>query len=252
MDTSRSPDKAQDRWREELLCELARRRIPRQWQARLLEELADHLTDLKEETMSTSSGPLTPPEARLGRPQEVAAAAAAEYRKLGFFARRPVLTYLLGPLVAVPAAVVGFLLVAMPLLELGLEGAWRLGGGEPPPVSDAAANAMVGAVVYAARFVPFALIAWLYCRLARRHGRGWRCVMSACAVVAVYAGLFDVTMQARTAQQSGTLMMGLALPPAELVHLAQAAAPLAVGAAFLWRMHAQARLAGRSGRLASG
>ena len=84
-------------WREDLIRELARRKIPRAWQARLLEELDDHLSDLKEEMMSTTAEHIPSPEERLGKPHELAESAATEYRRLGFFARRPVLTYFVGP-----------------------------------------------------------------------------------------------------------------------------------------------------------
>lgn len=225
-------------WRENVIRELTRRKIPRAWQARLLEELDDHLSDLKEERMSTTAEQLQSPEDRLGVPHEIAAAAAAEYRKLGFFARRPVLTYFLLPIVAVPAAFVAFLLVAMPLLSLSLDGAAWLLGAESHMLSSSAANGLVGTVVLATRFVPFALLAWLFCLLARRHGRGWRCVLSACTVVAVYAALYSVTMQDRTEAQQGSLMMSLAIPPQKLSNILQAAVPLAVGLLFVWRMSA--------------
>ncbi len=107
-------------WRDELIRELMRRKIPRAWQARLMEELDDHLSDLKEERMSATTEPFSSPEERLGAPHQIAAAAAAEYRKLGFFARRPVLTYFALPIVATPAVFFGLSPVNLVSYAVGL------------------------------------------------------------------------------------------------------------------------------------
>jgi len=237
-------------WREELIRELTRRKIPRAWQARLLEELDDHLSDLKEKRMSTTTEPFPSPEGRLGRPHEIAAAAAAEYRKLGFFARRPVLTYFVGPLVMVPVAFVAFLFLFFLFFftaGLALEGIMSIVGAEPPHDMNPTANGIANALVLSTRFVPFAFFAWMFCHFARRHGRGWRCVLSACTVVAVYAGLFSIALQAPTGQDNGSLTMGLAIPPQQLTNFLQAAVPLAVGLLFIWRVSA-----GRSSSFHSG
>ena len=186
--------------------------------------------------------PFPSPEDRLGAPHEVAAAAAAEYRKLGFFAQRPVLTYFVGPLVMVPVAFVAFLFIfffSLFAAGLALDEIMYIVGAEPPHDMNPAANGIASALVLSTRFVPFAFFAWMFCHFARRHGRGWRCVLSACTVVAVYAGLFSMTLQAPTAEQDGgSLTMGLAIPPQMPLNFLQAAVPLAVGLLFIWRISA--------------
>jgi hypothetical protein len=243
MDKLPSPDEragqspAPQTWREFLMRELARRKIPRAWQARLMEELDDHLSDLKEEMMSTTSDCVPSPEGRLGKPHEIAAAAAMEYRRIGFFAQRPVLTYFVGPLVMVPVVFTAFLFLFLFTAGVALEGIMCIVGAEPPHKMNPAANGIAHALVLGTRFVPFAFFAWMFCHFARRHGRGWRCVLSACTVIAMYAGLYSITLQTPTEQQqNGMLTMGLAIPPQELTNFLQAAVPLAVGLLFLGRM----------------
>jgi HAAS len=245
MDKSRSREdmagetRALREWRERLREELKRRKIPAAWQIRLMEELDDHLFDLKEERMSTTDLNAAAVE-RLGQPEQIAEAAATECRKLGFFAQRPVLTYFVGPLVMVPVAFVAFLFLFFFFLfaaGLALDEIMYIVGAEPPHDMNPAANGIASALVLSTRFVPFAFFAWMFCHFARRHGRGWRCVLSACTVVAVYAGLFSMTLQAPTSEQdSGSLTMGLAIPPQMPLNFLQAAVPLAVGLLFLWRM----------------
>ena len=226
-----SPEEAAASWQEQLRQEL-HRSVPSAWRERLLEELTDHLSDLKEEAgMETFAH-----EARLGSPQEIAAAAAAEYRQLGFFARRPLLTYLVGPLVVVPVTAFAVVFLGCFVFGMALEALFWLMGVEPPLESSAVvANAQVQFLAFGFRFLPFAPLAWFFCRLAHRHGRGWTSAMLACGVIAVYALLFTVTLTAETAEQQGMLMIGLSLPfPTHWFNYLQAAAPLAVGFSFLW------------------
>src|SRR5215207_5474360 len=112
MDTLPLPeDNPAERWQADLRQEL-RRSVPPAWRERLLEELTDHLSDLNKET---GMDPLAQ-QTRLGSPQEIAAACAAEYRRLGFFARRPLLTYVAGPLVLVPVTVAAVIVLGATLL----------------------------------------------------------------------------------------------------------------------------------------
>ena len=205
------------------------RSVPPAWRERLLEELTDHLSDLKEEAdMETLA------EDRLGSPETIAAAAATEYRKLGFFARRPVLTYWIGPLVLVPVTVLLVLFLTSIVLGVMLEaGLWALGV-QPSDVDVAMDNAMAQALVFPMRFLPFALAAWFFCRVARRHGRGWQSVLPACGIVAAYALIYTVTLTAKTAEQPGLLMIGLGLSPSTWwLNFLQAAVPLVIAYLFL-------------------
>jgi hypothetical protein len=85
-----------------------------------LEELEDHLIDLEENEMSMDADSRQLAETRLGSPHELAAVAAAEYRKLGFLARHPVLTYVAGPLLLTPVFFVAFVLAAVAVLTLAV------------------------------------------------------------------------------------------------------------------------------------
>ncbi len=232
MSKSQSPE--HERWREELLQSLVRQRVPPKWRDRLIEELEDHLSDLKENQVSMDAN-LNAQE-RLGTPNELASVAAGEYRKLGFFARRPVLTWVIGPLMLVPILFALFLLVAIPVLGLVAHGIFALiDPGYDGQGPHAAGELIAWAITMSFRFVPFALFAWLFCWFARRQARDWRSVMSACAIISVYAVLLFVTIEAPTVTQKGTLTIGLALPPRELIAVIQAMVPLAIGALYLWR-----------------
>lgn len=228
----KSPSREEREWREALRDELQRRKIPRAWQARLMEELDDHLSDLKEERMSTTEFDKSVVE-RLGHPEQIAEAAAAEYRKLGFFARHPVLTYFVLPIVTMPLALVLFVELIM------LPTSWALGSFEAGVVDETrvtlVANSLVATAANLVRFVPFAAVAWFFACLARWHGRGWRCVLSACGIVAIYAATFSVTIKAKTATEQGKIMMALTFPPQQAVGYLQAAVPLALGLLVAWR-----------------
>jgi hypothetical protein len=224
----------QPRWRQEMLKALDRQRVPPPWRDRLMEELEDHLSDLKESPMSMDAEHGLLAEERLGLPQELASAAAAEYRKLGFFARRPVLTYVVGPLVLMPVLFVAYLLLITTLvggIAAGVLAVLDPGHQGPHPAGELIALA----TTMSFRFVPFALGAWLFCRLAQRHSRDWRWTMSACATIGIYATLIFATVQAPTASAKGMLIIGFALPPKEMLSVVQALVPLAIGALFLWR-----------------
>jgi len=232
MESRKSPssDAASHQWHEELRRELTRQ-VPPAWRDRLLEELADHWSDLQEETKSMDAASLSSPEDRLGSPQTIAAAAAAECKKLGFFARRPLLTYVAGPLLLVPVAVVLVLFVGCAAAGLVFETAYWLLGVRPPDI--AVENAIAQALVFPMRFLPFPAAAWFFCRLARRHGHTWRVALAACTIVSLYALVYTVTLTTKTADQPGLLMIGLGLPPRPLFNFLQAAAPLAIALLFL-------------------
>jgi hypothetical protein len=228
---SPSPDDASRQWREELRRELGRR-VPPAWRDRLLEELADHWSDLQEETKSMDAASPLSPHDRLGSPQTIAAAAVAECKTLGFFARRPLVTYVAGPIMIVPVMVVVVLFAGVFALGLALESAFWLLGLDPLALSVTVDNIIAQLMVLPLRFLPFALAAWFFCRLTRRHGRGWQSVLTACTIVALYALAFTVTLTPKTADEKGFLMIGLGLPK-HLFNFLQAATPLAIAWLFL-------------------
>ena len=242
MSKSPSPDHERTRWREELSKALDRQRIPLPWRDRLLEELEDHLSDLEEKSMDADSRAL--PETRLGLPHDLAAAAAVEYRKLGFFARRPVLTYVAGPVVLTPILFVAFLFLTVPVLWLAAKAVETLAevlvpGPEGPDPAGVLYATYASVISFSFRFIPFALLAWMFCRLARRQGRNGRWAMAACALIGLYAAVLIAEFRPAAWSEQGSLMnsliVGVLIMPYRLINLVQALVPVAIGALFVWR-----------------
>lgn len=90
-------------WLESVRESLAKKALPASYARRILDELADHVEDLQEDAMG---GELDIP-GRLGKPEDVAAAASASYRPIGLLPNHSVATGLvfgLSPLLLLPVA----------------------------------------------------------------------------------------------------------------------------------------------------
>src|SRR5262245_43155477 len=92
---------ADPHWLKRLDAQLRRHDLPAGYRARLLEELADHLSELEQETASMDAPLLL--EERLGTPRELAAQARSEFDRRTFAGRHPVLTFGVAPVFAVIA-----------------------------------------------------------------------------------------------------------------------------------------------------
>jgi hypothetical protein len=221
---------------------LRRRGLPAEYVRRLIREWEDHLEDLlmeKEEAMSKEAL-----RERIGTTEELAEAAVSEYRKRTVFGRHPVLTFVVGP---VPLMVLGwasFLLGAFALfkgLHLVLGSSFDVAGkpvSQWPPLMVWLAGALHGA----GRFVPPAVAALVFWRLASRGGLSWRWPLAACAIVALLAGMYTSQMDLPVQAGQGRLMIGLGLawvPSAR--QLAQLAVPAAIGLVSAWRLAAGGR-----------
>lgn len=231
-----------------LHARLRRRGLPAEYVGRLVRELEDHLEDLsKEKDFSMEKEEAMSKEAlqeRIGDTEELAEAAVSEYRKRTVFGRHPVLTFVVGP---VPLMVVGwvlFLVVAFALfkgLHLVLGSSFDVEGqpvSQWPPLMVWLAGALHGA----GRFVPPAIVALVFWRLASRAGLSWRWSLGACAIVALLAGMYTSQMDLPVESGRGRLMIGLGLswwPSA--AQLAQLAVPAAIGLVSAWRLGAGAR-----------
>ena len=77
-------------WLDEVRRRLAKRGLPPSYVQRFAEELSDHLEDFKEENMSTEADVYS----RLGKPEQVANAAVAAYRRRSFLGRHPTAAFL--------------------------------------------------------------------------------------------------------------------------------------------------------------
>jgi hypothetical protein len=77
-------------WLDEVLRRLQRHALPTNYVKRFVDELSDHLEDLKEETMGTEADV----SLRLGKPEQVANAAVAAFRRRSFLGRHPTAAFL--------------------------------------------------------------------------------------------------------------------------------------------------------------
>jgi hypothetical protein len=226
------------RWPDRLDDELARRGVPARFRRRLLAELRDHADDLTD----GEGKPMTDDqiEARLGRPAELAAQAAEEYRRARFASRHPLIVFGLLPL---PATVLTFLATAL-VLGLAAEAlGLALGGGDVDRLPRPVVVALVYGVSWGLQFVPFALAAVLFTRtyLRARVSRRW--FVAAAAQVLLVAGLFVSSLHYSDVPGESTWMIGLAWAPVPTgdgwgltfhnavgwMQVAQVLVPLAVG-----------------------
>jgi hypothetical protein len=215
-------------WHDRLRHELSKRGLPSTYSARLIEELTDHFADIQKENPSMDAQMSA--EERLGTPDLLAAAAAAELGGRTFADRHPILTFVVGPIPAVAVtwyAVMILIYFAFKSLVTPYTPAQI---GSPTAVEWAIAYGCL----YVSRFLPFLLTAWLFSHLGRRARRPiWG--MAACGIVAYFAFIFLIGVHAPNAQHNLSIGFGPALG---LRHwqdrLVQALLPLAIGV-WTWR-----------------
>jgi hypothetical protein len=106
-------------WLDEAQERLARYALPPTYIQRFVDELTDHLEDLKEENMSTQAAMCS----RLGKPGQVAEAAVTAYRRRSFLGRHLILVFAISPVVSL---IVLFLasLALIGLIEVGVGIGW--------------------------------------------------------------------------------------------------------------------------------
>jgi hypothetical protein len=122
-------------WLEQLRQALTEQRLPSSFVEPFLDELLDHLEDLKEATMSIEAPPRDGLDAVMGDPRQLAAEAGGEFRRRTFLGRRPVvaaLIFLLAPLpfvslLALTLMLIGQLAVYVILQTMGEPALTRLG-----------------------------------------------------------------------------------------------------------------------------
>src|SRR5581483_9968254 len=144
-----------------------------------------------------------------GNPEQLALFARSEFRRRTFAGRHPLVTFVLGPLLAILGT-----LTAVCLLALG--GGWLINwvtggslfadaelGVSPTPLE----MDIVEAFSLMVRFVPFALSAWLFVRLGGRAGLRWWSV-AACGIVALIATQFGSKVFPATVHSRAMWMMG--------------------------------------------
>jgi len=224
-------------WLERCAAELRKRHLPASYRARLLEELADHLSELEQETTSMDAQVLL--EERIGCPEVVAAEARSEFNRRTFAGRHPVLTFGVAPLFAVLGILLATLFVAWCAVWLLAMTTPQLMEQVTPPTTFQ--WCMVYCVLWFVRLVPFGLTAWLFARTGRRvHRPRWGLI--ACTIVAAFAFVFWMTVHTATDRVQGQVVFGFAFQqfphPEQYV---QAALPLVIGLWSTWSLLRAAR-----------
>jgi len=227
-------------WLEALSTELRRQRLPAAYSARLMEELAEHLVDVMEDTMSTGTAnsgtrDYATLSRRMGAPADVAQEAAVEFRRRGFFGRHPLLTFVALPILAAPAVWIGALFAL-----LGMAGVWKLSvnqGWASPELSAAG----IGALKFVCMLIMVAPVvgcAWAFGRVAVRNGLSWRWPLMACAILGAFIAVASVDTRWSMAPNQSQMMLGLGfgLGLKEMAYqTARFAAPMAMAAWVIWR-----------------
>lgn len=228
-------------WLEKLRLELDRKRIPRRFHQRLMEELQDHLQELKEEGTDMSTTCMEALEERMGQPAELATIANSEYGRLGFWRRHPWATFVLLP---IPTILLMAHLFALAMLGL----AWLTGtygdldsqnGTRPIPFW---ALLWIQTLHEGMRFVPFAAATLIYCWLGRKLDLKARWTVIACGLITICAFAFHSTLQMPTPGEKGSLMFGFGIGLGSLPRVGQLwqlAVPLTIAGFMAWRMRRQ-------------
>jgi hypothetical protein len=228
-------------WRNRVSTALRKQGLPQSYINRLVEELADHATDLVFEEKSMDAHERL--EARLGSPEALAAAAKQEYQRRTFAGRHPALMFLAGPIVLMLGMLVASSLLvvgAVELIDTATGGELSANDGASGP-SDFEMSLMQS-LNLPVRFAPFLLPAVFFTWLGRRSGRRtWS--IAACAIVAVTAVCFHSVVYQMNGK--GVWMMGFGWRGWQvgLDQLLQAAVPLALTTWMLRQLWLSARSA---------
>lgn len=235
-------------WLDEVRWRLTRHALPPSYIQRFVEELSDHLEDLKEENMDTDAAC-----SRLGKPSQVADGAAMGYRRHSLLGRHPVMALLVFGLLPVVS------LVALVALEIG--GLLVLPDGWGKPLFAGLSRLGSSASVLAAYLVsllivvPSVFVSVLYSWLAGRSGIGRKWILLSCTILAVLAALPMCTARIAGTSADSWISIGLWRPenmwhlhdffswtfcrPQQLI---QFLVPLAIGCWFMWRMDVKGQL----------
>jgi hypothetical protein len=220
-------------WFEDLHRRLIRHDLPRSYVQRFMEEVTDHLEDLKEKTMGSEAEAY----ARLGQSEQVAEAAVAAYRRRSFLGRHPVaalLVFAVSPVISLGVLTsltfVGLMALAVTAERLGLidcNGIMRLGA--------TARATLTYALTLAAIMVPSMILSFLYCGLARRTvvGRKWMVLPSGVLAVTAAAVYCQVTLSDMPGD--GSIFIGLGARG--MMQAVQFFVPPACGWWFIRRQH---------------
>ncbi|MGO9112275.1 MAG: HAAS signaling domain-containing protein [Thermoguttaceae bacterium] len=235
-------------WLDRVRERLARQALPPSYVQRFLEELTDHLEDLKEENMEADA------ISRLGEPEQVVEAAVTAYRRHSFLGRHPAAAFLVfgvSPVVSL-VALIALVIVGLLVLPDGWDKPLFAGLRQFGP-SASVALAYLGSLLIVV--IPSIVASILYGWLARRSGISKKWILLSCTVLAVLAALPMCTAKVSAIPDENWMGLRLWYPPSIVQsynfffwtfcrpqQLMQFLVPLAVGLWFIRRNHGRDRL----------
>jgi len=222
-------------WLDEMRRQLARRKLPAAYAARLLDELSDHVTDFLEDQMSTDALEPRSLVERLGSPQEVARQAAREFTRRHFSGRHPILMFAVLPVLVLAVGYVASV--------FGVVGIGRVIKLLSPAMSSDSFSPVGAALMrltcMTALLLPAIATATLFAWLAARAGvkRKWPIITG--VVVGMLAGLSQMDIYVSPQSGKSSLTLGLGFGTATLFfQIAKFAVPMMFA---LWIFARQAR-----------
>ncbi|MCC9606287.1 hypothetical protein LOC68_18630 [Blastopirellula sp. JC732] len=216
----------QQQWLAELKQELRKRRLPKRYVTRLLQELSDHVTDDRENRIGEDHSWSAD---RIGSPAAIAESAAQEFRSRRFAVRHPLWTFGALPPFLFVLFVVGVYLGSSTLLEFLLSFApieqYEMSAWAPV----VAQGYLIGCLLLAS-VMTVACFAWL----AQRYALKRRWPMTAAVIIALLCGSFWTEGTRKTQEQMGRVTIGLpgSFWPSDITfpRVIQFAVPLAAAA----------------------
>ena len=176
---------------KQLRATLLRRGLPHDYVSRAVQELADHHADLLEARHGAESNSEQAAWQKLGDVEQLSNELVRKYRARSFAGRHPLFTFVVAPL---PLVVVLWI-AAFFGAWTGLFGtAYLLGNTFDGPAETDFLGAtrplplwLVLAIHQVVLALPPALVAWWFCRFARRSGQGMRWAVVAAVLVTLLA-----------------------------------------------------------------
>ena len=219
------------KWLDLLEQELVSADVSGAYRSRLLEEYRDHVEDIyceeRNHAMSAEAFQGQLLQKRLGHPKDVAKAVDASGVRPRFARRHPLVTYLLFPIPTLFLLWIAYFASLAGIFQM-FEGYRSVGWAVSIAVLLAEGLAYIPAILLTV------LIAWVATRSDTRVS-WW---LASSALVALISGMLAVHIQVPTTPGTGSLNVGLAIPPS-LASWPQMAIPLAITMAFvgygLWR-----------------
>jgi hypothetical protein len=214
-------------WLDDVQKRLFRQGLPPSYVERFVDELADHLEDLKERKMDTEADV----NLRLGEPEQVANSAVAAYRRRSFLGRHPtaaLLVFGISPLLSFIVLFLGFfavLVLAEQRFDFGVFDDQHFG-----PLALTAFSYVFNLVWVV---IPSVLACLLYYELAQWLGLGRKWLFLSCLVLTAVAALYGFRVDTFDSGKRSGVMDDIGF--FGLTQLGRAMAPLAVGLWFLLR-----------------